>query len=87
MSKKNKNQRNNFPFSNEIKQMKDEFKRTIDKMSDDEFLDLIFYLSHGFLDEDELEDVWSEDEGWEDEAAEFYGYDSEEYIEDDNIPF
>lgn len=87
MSKKNKNQRNNFPFSNEVKQMKDEFKRTIDKMSDDEFLDLIFYLSTGFLDQAELEEAWAEDEDWEDEAAEFYGYESEDYVEDNSIPF
>lgn len=87
MSNKKNNQRNNFPFSNEVKLMKDEFKRTIDKMSDDEFLELIFYLSTGFLDEDEFEEAWSEDEGWEDEAAKFYGYNSNDIKYDDSLPF
>lgn len=74
MSNKNKNKnkqtnRYNFPYSNEVKLMKDEFKNLIDRMSDEEFLDLIFYLS---LDFDESEEAWAEDEGWEDEAEKFY---------------
>lgn len=67
--KKNDNKRNNFPFLNEVKKMKDDFKKIIDKMSDEEFLEMALFLmasSDGF-DED-----WSEDEGWEDEAENFY---------------
>lgn len=72
MSSKNKNKQTNncnFPYSNEVKLMKNEFKNLIDRMSDEEFLDLIFYLS---LDLDEPEEAWAEDEGWEDEAEKFY---------------
>lgn len=69
MSNKKSN-KNTLPFASEVKQMKDEFKKIIDTMSDDEFLDLVSFLmfsSEGFEDED-----WTFDEEWEDEAKEFY---------------
>jgi hypothetical protein len=72
MSNKSKNKQNkicNFPYSNEVKQMKDEFKKMIDEMSDEAFLDFSFALMT-FM--DDFEDDWSEDEGWEDEAEKFY---------------
>lgn len=51
---------NKYPFANEVKEMKDNFKRMIDSMSDDE--------------------------GWEDEAAKFYGYNPEDIEDDDSLP-
>ena len=43
--KNNKNNKNKYPFANEVKEMKDNFKRMIDSMSDDEFLDFIEYIN------------------------------------------
>ena len=40
-----KNTKNKYPFSNEVKEMKNNFKRMIDSMSDDEFLDFIEYIN------------------------------------------
>ena len=50
--------------------MKDEFKKMIDTMSDDDFLDLISFLM--FSSEDFEDEDWTFDEEWEDEAKEFY---------------
>ena len=49
--------------------MKEEFKKIIDEMPDEEFLDFSFALLEfvGDFDAD-----WIEDEGWEDEAEKFY---------------
>ena len=71
-----KNNKNKYPFANEVKQMKDNFKKMIDSMSDDEFLDFIEYINActEISNEDYDEELWSGDEGWEDEAAKFYGY-------------
>ena len=45
MSNKKRNRKNNnLPFSNEVKLMKDDFKKTIDEMSDDEFLSMLSLL-------------------------------------------
>ena len=41
MSKKKNNNQKNYPFSNEVKQLKAEFKSLIDSMSYYEFLDLL----------------------------------------------
>lgn len=49
--KKEKNEKI-LPFANETKKLKEEFKQTIDKMDDDEFIDMMFYLTHPELDED-----------------------------------
>lgn len=38
MNKNNNNIIINYPFSNEIKQLKEEYKRMIDEMSDMEFI-------------------------------------------------
>ena len=53
--------------------MKDNFKRMIDSMSDDEFLDFIEYINActEIYDENYDEELWAGDEGWEDEAAKF----------------
>lgn len=84
-----KNNKNKYPFANEVKEMKDNFKRMIDSMSDDEFLDFIEYINacSEISDEDYDEELWTEDEGWEDEAAKFYGYNPDDIKDDDNLPF
>ena len=87
--KNNKNNKNKYPFANEVKEMKDNFKRMIDSMSDDEFLDFIEYINActEIFDEDYDEEIWSGDEGWEDEAAKFYGYNPDDINDDDSLPF
>ena len=84
-----KNNKNKFPFANEVKEMKDNFKRMIDSMSDEEFLDFIEYINAcvEMSDEDYDEELWSNDEGWEDEAAKFYGYNFKDIEDDDSLPF
>ena len=82
---------NKYPFANEVKEMKDNFKRMIDSMSDADFLDFLNYINsiaNSFdNDEDYDEELWSGDEGWEDEAAKLYGYNPDEIQEDDSLPF
>lgn len=81
---------NRYPFANEVKEMKDNFKKMIDSMSDDEFLDFISYINScaDMFDEDfDDEDYCAGDEGWEDEAAKFYGYDPTKIKDDDTLPF
>lgn len=84
-----KNNKNKYPFANEVKEMKDNFKRMIDSMSDDEFLDFIEYINacSEISNEDYDEELWTEDEGWEDEAAKFYGYNPNAIEDDDTLPF
>lgn len=84
-----KSNKNNYPFANEVKEMKDNFKRMIDSMSDDEFLNFIEYINActEISDEDYDEELWSGDEGWEDEAAKFYGYNPDDIKDDDSLPF
>ena len=83
-----KNNKNNLHFASEVKQMKDEFKKMIDTMSDDEFLDLMsfsMFSSEDFEDED-----WTFDEEWEDEAEEFYNQrnnKSNNDFNDEDLPF
>ena len=71
--------------------MKDNFKRMIDSMSDADFLDFLDYINsmaNSFDDDEDYdEELWSGDEGWEDEAAKFYGYNPDEIQEDDSLPF
>lgn len=78
-----------YPFANEVKEMKDNFKRMIDSMSDDEFLNFIEYINActEISDEDYDEELWSGDECWEDEAAKFYGYNPDDIKDDDSLPF
>ena len=76
-NKKNKqNDINKFPFSDEVKQLKAEFKKMIDEMDDEEFLDFTFALMDLSMDFD--------DEEWDD-----YEFDDEDFFDDkDNIiPF
>ena len=84
-----KNNKNKYPFANEVKEIKDNFKKMIDSMSDADFLDFIEYLNYcsQLPDEDFDEELWSDDEGWEDEAAKFYGYNLDDIQEDDSLPF
>lgn len=82
---------NKYPFANEVKEMKDNFKKMIDSMSDADFLDFLDYINSiaNTFDDDEdyNEELWSGDEGWEDEAAKFYGYNPDDIQEDDSLPF
>ncbi len=83
-----KNKKNKYPFANEVKEMKDNLKKMIDSMSDDEFLNFIEYIN-ACTDtsyEDYDEELWTGDEGWEDEAAKFYGYNLDDIEEDDSLP-
>lgn len=87
MSNKKSN-KNNLPFTSEVKQMKDEFKKIIDTMSDDEFLDLVSFLM--FCSEDFEDEDWTFDEEWEDEAEEFYNQrnnKSNNDFNDEDLPF
>ena len=74
-NKKNRNKKQNkniqnFPFANEVKQLKENFKRSIDEMPDEDFIDMISYLM--FSSEDFEDEDWTFDEEWEDEAEKFY---------------
>ena len=84
-----KSNKNKYSFANEVKEMKDNFKKMIDSMSDDEFLDFIEYINActEISDEDYDKELWSSDEGWEDEAAKFYGYNPDDIQNDDSLPF
>lgn len=84
-----KSNKNKYPFADEVKEMKDNFKKMIDSMSDDEFLDFIEYINActEISDEDYDKELWSSDEGWEDEAAKFYGYNPDDIENDDSLPF
>lgn len=84
-----KNNNNNFPFANGIKKLKDEFKKMVDEMPDEEFIDMVSFLMHST---DDFEDEWDMDEEWEDEAEKFYNQGNNEsnnfnLIDDDNLPF
>ena len=89
-NKKNKNSKKQIPFANEIKSMKDAFKKSIDAMPDEDFLDLVSFLmfsTENFEDED-----WTFDEDWEDEAEKFYNQgnnksNNDNLINDDDLPF
>lgn len=84
-----KNNKSKYPFANEIKEMKDNFKKMIDSMSDDEFINFVTYINDctQISDEDYDDELWYGDEGWEDEAAKFYGYNPDDIEDDDSLPF
>ena len=88
MSKKKNNNKNNYPFSNEIKQIKEAFKRAIDDMPDEDFIDMMYSL---MLDYGDFENEdWNFDEEWEDEAINFYNKENSNnsnFIDDDSLPF
>ena len=92
-NKKNRNKKSNkniqnFPFANEIKQLKENFKRSVDEMPDEDFIDMISYLM--FSAEDFEDEDWTFDEDWEDEAEKFYkqgNTTSNNDFNDDNLPF
>lgn len=83
-----KNKNNKYHFTNEIKEMKDNFKKMIDSLSDYEFLDFIEYINtcSYISNEDYDDELWTGDEGWEGEAAKFYGYNPDTIEDDDNLP-
>ena len=81
-------QNNKYPFDNEIKKMKDNFKKMIDSMPDADFLDFLDCIN-SFADsfgDDYNDELWAGDEGWEDEATKFYGYNPDEIEDDDSLP-
>ena len=87
-NKKQDNNIQNFPFVNEIKQLKENFKRSIDEMPDEDFIDMISYLM--FSSEDFEDEDWTFDEEWEDEAEKFYNQGnttSNNDLNDDDLPF
>lgn len=92
MSKKKKNKQDkkviNFPFSNEVKQAKEEFKRMIDDMTDDQFIEFSFLMMTITSD---VDDNWAEDEEWEDDAEKFYNKEKNNInnfpTENDDLPF
>lgn len=87
-NKKTSNNIQNFPFANEIKQLKENFKRSIDEMPDEDFIDMISYLM--FSSEDFEDEDWTFDEEWEDEAEKFYNQGnttSNNDFNDDDLPF
>lgn len=45
-----------FPFANPTKKLKDDFKRMIDQMTDDEFVDMMAFLAETFFSDDYDED-------------------------------
>lgn len=79
MSKKKNSKSNNFPYSNEIKKAREGFKKMIDEMSDEEFLDFSFLIATMIEDlEDDMDDDFYDDlnndfdnECFEDEALPF----------------
>lgn len=69
--------------------MKDDFKKMIDEMSDDDFIDMISFLSYNS--EDFEDEDWTFDEEWKDEAEKFYNQGNNNSnnfnLDDDNLPF
>ena len=61
----------------------------IDAMPDDEFVEYMYFISSmEEMSDDDYEEMWAEDEGWEDKAAKFYGYDGkDEQFGDEDLPF
>ncbi len=85
----NKKNNKNYPFSNEVKKFKEEFKQLIDTMPDDDFMDMMSILM--IESEDLNDDFWNYDEGWEDEAEKFYNHTNNtainNLINDEDLPF
>ena len=54
-----------------------------------QYCDFIEYINActEIFDEDYDEELWFGDEGWEDEAAKFYGYNPDDFEDDDSLPF
>lgn len=59
----------------------------INAMTDDEFWKYMFYISSlDAMSNDNCKEIWAEEEGWEDEAAKFYGYDNKDkQFNDENL--
>lgn len=74
MKKKRTNQNTNYPFSNEMKQVKYEFKKMIDEMPDEEFA---IFMLHFIEWLEELEEL---------EYDDIEDYD-EEFEESEDLPF
>lgn len=89
MSKKKHNNKMNYPFSNDIKQLKEEYKKMIDTMPDDEFIEYMYFISSmEEMTDTDYEEMWAEDEDWEDEATKFYKYHSNDNpLDDEDLPF
>lgn len=64
MSKKKHNNKINYPFSNEIKQLKEEHKKMIDAMPNNEFIEYMYFISSmEEMTDTDYEEMWAEDEG------------------------
>lgn len=89
MSKKKHNNKMNYPFSNDIKQLKEEYKKMIDTMPDDEFIEYMYFISSmEEMTDTDYEEMWAEDEDWEDEATKFYKYHGNgNPLDDEDLPF
>nr|MBP3681189.1 hypothetical protein [Clostridia bacterium] len=89
MSKKKHNNKMNYPFSNDIKQLKEEYKKMIDTMPDDEFIEYMYFISSmEEMTDTDYEEMWAEDEDWEDEATKFYKYHGNDNpLDDEDLPF
>lgn len=89
MSKKKHNNKMNYPFSNDIKQLKEEYKKMIDTMPDDEFIEYMYFISSmKEMTDTDYEEMWAEDEDWEDEATKFYKYHGNDNpLDDEDLPF
>ena len=95
---KRKIKRPNNDFSKDIKQMKKEFHEIIDKLSDDEFMALLFSLDFAFdkmveddlIDEEDLEYYDEDDDLFEDledlEDLEYYEEEDDDDDDDDEKP-
>ncbi len=87
--KKNNNKQSNFLFSNEIKRMKDSFKKMIDKMSDEEFLEMTLFLmtcSDGYIEDfDEDEELDYQEEKFSSNRKN--NISNFPITENDNVPF
>lgn len=89
MSKKKHNNKMNYPFSNDIKQLKEEYKKMIDTMPDDEFIEYMYFISSmEEMTDTDYEEMWAEDEDLEDEATKFYKYHGNDNpLDDEDLPF
>ena len=89
MSKKKHNNKMNYPFSNDIKQLKEEYKKMIDTMPDDEFIEYMYFISSmEEMTDTDYEEMWAEDEDREDEATKFYKYHGNDNpLDDEDLPF
>ena len=61
----------------------------IDTMPDDEFIEYMYFISSmEEMTDTDYEEMWAEDEDWEDEATKFYKYHGNDNpLDDEDLPF